>query len=47
MKTTTYNKLVRYKIPKIIEQSGKTAVAKTLPGEKYYNAQPETARRSQ
>lgn len=35
MKTTKYNKLVRDKIPEIIERSGKTAVTETLPDDKY------------
>ncbi len=35
MKTIKYNKLVRDKIPEIIEQSGKTAVTETLPDDKY------------
>ncbi len=35
MRTITYNKLVRDKIPGIIEQSGKKAVTQTLPDEKY------------
>ena len=35
MKTTKYNKLVRDKIPEIIELSGKTAVTETLPDDKY------------
>jgi predicted house-cleaning noncanonical NTP pyrophosphatase (MazG superfamily) len=35
MKTTTYNKLVRDKIPQIIKQSGKTCVCEVLSDEKY------------
>ena len=35
MKTTKYNKLVRDKIPEIIELSGKTAVTEILPDGKY------------
>lgn len=35
MKTITYNKLVRDKIPQIIEQAGKTCVCETLADEQY------------
>ncbi len=35
MKTTTYNKLVRDKIPEIIEQSGKTCKCEVLSDEQY------------
>ncbi len=35
MKKTVYNKLVRDKIPSIIEGSGKQAVTATLPDEQY------------
>lgn len=35
MKKTVYNKLVRDKIPAIIEASGKRAVTATLPDEQY------------
>ena len=35
MKTITYNKLVRDKIPHIIEQAGKTCVYETLSDEQY------------
>lgn len=35
MKTITYNKLVRDKIPQIIEQAGKTCVCETLSDEQY------------
>jgi len=35
MKTIKYNKLVRDKIPEIIEKSGKKAVTEILPDEKY------------
>lgn len=35
MRTITYNKLVRDKIPQIIEQSGKSCVCETLSDEKY------------
>lgn len=35
MKKITYNKLVRDKIPQIIEQAGKTCVCETLTDEKY------------
>lgn len=34
-KTNIYNKLVRDKIPEIIEKSGKTAVVRTLPEDEY------------
>lgn len=35
MKKITYNKLVRDKIPQIIEQAGKTCVCETLTDEQY------------
>jgi predicted house-cleaning noncanonical NTP pyrophosphatase (MazG superfamily) len=35
MKVITYNKLVRDKIPQIIEQSGKSCVCETLSDEQY------------
>lgn len=34
-KTIVHNKLVRDKIPEIIEKSGKTAVVRTLPEDEY------------
>lgn len=35
MKKIVYNKLIRDKIPEIIEQDGKTCVLETLPDEQY------------
>jgi predicted house-cleaning noncanonical NTP pyrophosphatase (MazG superfamily) len=35
MKVITYNKLVRDKIPQIIEQSGKSCICETLSDEQY------------
>ena len=35
MKTISYHKLIRDRIPEIIEVSGKTCVAETLPDEAY------------
>lgn len=35
MKTITYNKLVRDRIPEIIEQAGKTCTIETVSDEKY------------
>lgn len=35
MKTITYNKLVRDRIPEIIEVSGKSCVTETLPDEQF------------
>lgn len=38
MKTISYNKLVRDKVPQIIERSGKSRICSILPDDKYIEA---------